>query len=82
MKNRTAADVAGIGKAHKYLGHFAKAKHLNRGHNTVEDGQDITPETLGADYTVKSTTKKAMPKMNTDESGKKMGLMALIMGGG
>lgn len=34
MKIKTAAQTANLGKAHAYLGHFAKAKHINRGHNT------------------------------------------------
>lgn len=34
MKIKSAAETAQLGKAHAYLGHFAKAKHINRGHNS------------------------------------------------
>jgi hypothetical protein len=33
---KTAAETCAIGANHKYLGHFAKAVHLNRGHNVDE----------------------------------------------
>jgi hypothetical protein len=31
---KTAHETAGIGKNHRYLGHFAKPMHINRGHNS------------------------------------------------
>lgn len=34
MKIKSPHETAGIGKLHGYLGHFAKAKHINRGHNS------------------------------------------------
>lgn len=34
MKVKSAHETACIGKGHKYLGHYAKAKHINRGHNS------------------------------------------------
>jgi hypothetical protein len=34
MKVKSAHETAGIGKGHKYLGHFAQPKYINRGHNS------------------------------------------------
>ncbi len=33
MKVKSPAETANLGPNHKYLGHFRKAKNLNRGHN-------------------------------------------------
>lgn len=33
MKIKSPHETAGIGKLHGYLGHFAQARHINRGHN-------------------------------------------------
>ncbi len=33
MKIKTAHETAGIGPGHRYLGHFAKPKFINQGHN-------------------------------------------------
>ena len=44
MKVKTPFETAGIGKGHRYLGHFAKAKHINRGHNTDPYDTPVTPE--------------------------------------
>lgn len=35
MKIKTAHEAAGIGPGHRYLGHFAKPKYINQGHNDV-----------------------------------------------
>lgn len=34
MKVKSAHETAGIGHGHRYLGHFAKAANINRGHNS------------------------------------------------
>ncbi len=36
MKTKTAAATCALGSDHKYLGHFAKAENINKGHNTTE----------------------------------------------
>ncbi len=33
MKTKTAHETAGIGPGHRYLGHFAKPRFINQGHN-------------------------------------------------
>lgn len=33
---KTAAQTCNMGPNHSYLGHFAKATNLNKGHNTTE----------------------------------------------
>jgi hypothetical protein len=35
MKVKDAHETAGIGEGHEYLGHFAKKKYINKGHNDV-----------------------------------------------
>lgn len=41
MKVKSAHATAGIGKLHGYLGHFAKPKHINRGHNDLKNDYEV-----------------------------------------
>ena len=43
MKIKSPAETAQLGKSHAYLGHFAKAKHINRGHNSDPVGDLSLP---------------------------------------
>lgn len=85
MKVKSAHETAGIGKGHKYLGHFAKAKNINKGHNTVED--DTDPEMSGQTPYVAPDVTKPKPKSGmlkigiNEDTGKKQGLIAMIKGG-
>lgn len=43
MKIKSPAQTAQLGHTHAYLGHFAKAKHINRGHNSDPAGDLSLP---------------------------------------
>lgn len=66
-KVKSPAQTAALGKGHKYLGHFRKAKYLNDGHNTdgKMDWNIRTPDNkvIPAEGTVYSDSH---PNLNTD----------------
>lgn len=43
MKIKSAHETAGIGPGHRYLGHFAKPKYINQGHNSDPVGDLALP---------------------------------------
>ena len=43
MKYKEPIESAGLTKEHSYLGHFTKAKHINRGHNSDPMPEDEVP---------------------------------------
>lgn len=69
MKIKSAHETAGLGKHHRYLGHFARPKFINQGHNDLPMSDREKKAKVYSDTEPKYDANYGLPKAqhNMDE---------------